>query len=105
MPTPESYIGLPEDELRERLALAEAACILFGWSAGVPESQGGEAVHQAWSEWYKHVGSDYGSPRAHPDLDERRVHELVTTRRTIRADTTRNIGRLLERSGEARTEL
>lgn len=93
MPTPESYKGLSEDELRERLALAEATCVLFGWSAAGDGTPGADALHQAWSEWAHLVGSDYTSPKAHPDLNERRLHELVTTRRAIRADTLKKIDR------------
>lgn len=86
MPTPESYKALTEDELRERLALAESLCVLFGWG-----SSGSDATVQAWMEWANHVGSDYTSPRAHPDLNERRIHELDATRKRVRNETLRSI--------------
>lgn len=92
MPTPESYKTFTDDELRERLALAEAACILGGWTArGVGPNSGSDAATQAWMEWADVVGTDYLGPHAHPDLNERRIHELASDRRRIREQTLRRI--------------
>lgn len=91
MPTPDTYSHLTEGELRERLALAEAACILQGWQAAPPSTTAGNAALQAWMKWANHVGNDYLGPSAHPDLNERRIHELDGDRRRIRDETLRRI--------------
>lgn len=87
MPRREDYTD--DDDLIERLILAETVCVLYGWSAaGGP---GHEPVHQAWDEWASLVGPDFTGPKAHPDLNERRIHELTMKRREIRERTLRAI--------------
>lgn len=91
MPRPEDYDMLDPDEIRDRLVLAETACVLFGWSTGWPEGITGDAVHQAWSEWVATVGLNYCEPKRHPDLSEKRIHDLAKERRRVSDETLKRI--------------
>ena len=92
MPTPESYENLSVEELRERLARAETACILYGWSAQTTYGRAGDdIVTQAWMDWAHHVGREHVTPAAHPDLNERRLYQLAADRRRIRHQTLQRI--------------
>ena len=84
---------MSEADLRKRLALAETVCVFMGWDAARWDTAG-LTTHQAWSEWVDLVGGDYCSPRQHPDLDEARVHELVSERTRIRAETLAKIKKM-----------
>lgn len=90
MPKPSDYDGLTEEQLRERLVVAETVCVLFGWSARTDN----DPLTEAWMEWAAEVG-DYTGPKFHHDLNEDRLHKLATARRKKNADTLERIERLL----------
>ena len=76
-PTREDY-----DQLRERLAVAETVCTIFGWTGTRTDGERDKAVSQAWQEW----AIAYGSPKPTPEWDER-VTELAAKRDEIRNRT------------------
>jgi hypothetical protein len=69
---------------QERLAAAEAVCVMYGWSAA-PPAQGGSdreiATLELWMRWAKVVGSEFLTPKAHPELNAAAVKRLVEARR------------------------
>ncbi len=87
MPTTDDYAGLTTAQLHGRLIAAESVCVMFGWAAATDN----DALTQAWMEWAHLVGSDYTGPKAHPDLNEKKVHDLSAKRREIRTETLKRI--------------
>jgi hypothetical protein len=62
------YAGLSRADLELRLRLAEDACVMYGWCASRDDSDRDKAARHLWMRWATLVGSDYTSPRAHPEL-------------------------------------
>lgn len=89
MPDRIDYQDLSIDELQERLVAAETVCVLFGWAPMRGKEE--DPLVQAWIEWNDHVGEGYTAPSAHPDLNEKRIHDLTIRRRWIREQTLKRI--------------
>lgn len=87
MPSTDDYEGLTTAQLRGRLIAAESVCVMFGWAAATDN----DALTQAWIDWAHLAGDDFTTPRRHPDLNEKRIHEYVTKRREIRERTLKSI--------------
>lgn len=75
--------------LRERLKLAEDACLMFGWSAGPGDSPRSKAATELWMRWAHSplVPDDFTDPKQHPDLDDEAVERLAAERDATRART------------------
>lgn len=87
MPTTDDYEGMTKAQLVGRLIAAESVCVMFGWAAAT----GNDALTEAWMEWAHIVGTGFTGPKAHPDLDEKRVYDLATKRRETRDATLKSI--------------
>lgn len=72
-------------DVSERLALAERALLLFGWSCSSCEDpERDDALAEAWQQWARAVEAGepgFLSPGAHPELDEDAVRALAYERR------------------------
>ena len=75
------------EQLRERLALAEAVCLMFGWSpSDMHGSDRTKATTMLWRRWADHqdVNTD---PAAHPELSDAVIERLARERDEIRDRT------------------
>lgn len=84
------------DAMRPRLAAAERACLMFGWTA-VVGSDRGKAAHELWVEWLEISGVSM-DPREHPDLSDERITELAVRRDEKRAHALARLRELGSRS-------
>jgi hypothetical protein len=72
-------------ELRRRLALAEAVCLMYGWSPCHDETERDKATHELWSRWANAVPKTFLDGRNHPELDDDAVAGLASRRDASRS--------------------
>jgi hypothetical protein len=70
--------------LRQRLALAESVCVLYGWTGSRPDSDRDKALFELWSMWAKLPGTDT-SPEGNPELTDALISDLARRRDETRA--------------------
>jgi hypothetical protein len=81
------------ESIMARLAAAERALLLFGWSAAPDNTKRGKALHELWAEWFRLYEADGNStrPADHPDLSNKVIDELATRRDAVMARTLERI--------------
>ena len=80
----------------KRLALAEAVCLMYGWSPCHDETERDKATHELWSRWANAVPKTFLDGRNHPELDDDAVAGLASRRDAIREATFGNIAVLAD---------
>ena len=70
--------------LRQRLALAESVCVLYGWTGLRMDSDRDKALFELWSMWSKLPGTDV-SPEGNPELTDTLIADLARRRDETRA--------------------
>lgn len=86
----EGYTIVRKDELdglRERLAAAEAVCLLFGWSPSHATTDREKAAYMLWCHWADRVGNEFTAPSSHPELSKDVIRTLARARDAIRDKT------------------
>jgi len=71
--------------LRERLATAEDALVVYSWCAA-DHSERGKAAHELWLRWC-HVSGFASDPKEFPHLTDELIQQLAARRDAIRKAT------------------
>lgn len=75
------------DRLAERLKLADAVCLLFGWSPSRDHTEREKALTMLWRRWAAAAPPGLLDPAEHPELSDEAIAELARQRDEIRART------------------
>lgn len=78
----EKYLAGAINYLRERLAAAEDAVVMFSW-CGMDHSPRGKAGHELWLRWC-HVSGFSSSPKEFPHLTDELIERLAAQRDATR---------------------
>jgi hypothetical protein len=62
----------------ERVAAAEAVCLMYGWSAVSEATPRQRATHALWKRWVRLVDPDFLTPERHPDLSDEAIARLTS---------------------------
>lgn len=81
----------------DRLAAAEAVCLLYGWSASTRREGFRErATYALWSKWLAFVGGNaFAFPKLHPHLDDDALKPIVQEDEELEAETLRRINEIV----------
>jgi hypothetical protein len=77
----DEYADLDRDQLIARLAKAEDALVLYGWSpvdtgVSADASERLQALYVLWLDWLELAGTDATDPRRNAHLDDEAIAEL-----------------------------
>lgn len=83
---------MSENALTRRLRLAEAVCLMYGWSPVHDATERDKATSELWRQWLGAVPKNFTDPANHPELSDEAITALANKRDATRRATLQRFG-------------